>query len=140
MVIHEPQMTMRQKNQTEDIYKKPFFERLSWGFRLFMSFRGVGWRKSLLLCGISTSFLTFTEHQPRGLRPACSPKMTRPGFLASRILYVLGDFLLMDAASVLLRIIDKPYHGRPLVAQSLITFGYGLLRESSIHFFIFGII
>ncbi|KIY68786.1 hypothetical protein CYLTODRAFT_453246 [Cylindrobasidium torrendii FP15055 ss-10] len=110
IVIHEPQIVMRQKNQRGDIQSKPFLERLAWGIRLLMSLRGVGW-----------------DHQPRGLRPPCSPKTPKLEFIASSILYALGDFLLMDAGSVLLRIIDKPYYGRPLASQSLITFGFGLL-------------
>lgn len=79
-----------------------------------------------------STFSPFSEHQPRGLRPACSAEMSRLEFLARRVLSIGVTFLVTDAASVLLRIIGSPYHGRPIIFQSLIAPAYGLLSEFNV--------
>ncbi|KIY68787.1 hypothetical protein CYLTODRAFT_443134 [Cylindrobasidium torrendii FP15055 ss-10] len=126
MIFHEPQLALRQKTQKGNIKDKPLHERLAWGFRLFLSIRGVGWPSQLLSlpAGFLTLDLASVLHRTAKMPSSGSPIVQQALMTLSYGMTIIGGFQIQHYIfSILLVSVgySKPQDFVPLfgVKQSL---------------------
>jgi hypothetical protein len=102
ILLTDVQRELRRVGQKESISNANLKSRFKWAFQLLATMRGVGWTYE------PTSFIP-----PR-------PKLTRPRFIASRLVWVAMYLLMNDVFSILIR--ANPYFAKdapPFAEQPL---------------------